>query len=122
MELLVLVAGILIGAAAASLVALAWATSQFGWLGAQCSQQIAYWRDEAEQAAAVTARLCEQRADISAPYARTPGTRLMHRSRAAKRRSSADDALHVGSCRFLEQCAQREEVVGGADANPASRE
>lgn len=49
--------GILIGAAAASLVALSWATSQFRWLGAHCDQQIAYWRNEAKRAMAATARL-----------------------------------------------------------------
>lgn len=42
--------GMLIGAAAASLVLLGWAASQLRWLAAHCSKQIAYWREEAEQA------------------------------------------------------------------------
>lgn len=42
--------GMLIGAAAASLVLLGWAASQFRWLAAHCGKQIAYWREEAERA------------------------------------------------------------------------
>jgi hypothetical protein len=45
-----MLAGILIGAAAASLVALGWAASQLRWLSAHCNQQIAYWRNEAQRA------------------------------------------------------------------------
>jgi hypothetical protein len=54
--------GILIGAAAASLVALGWAASELRWLGAHCHQQIAYWRDEARRAATAAAWLREQHA------------------------------------------------------------
>jgi len=50
MEFFVIVTGILIGAAAASLVLLAWAASQLRWLTAHCSKQIAYWHEEAERA------------------------------------------------------------------------
>jgi len=42
--------GMLIGAAAASLVVLAWAASQLRWLTAHCSKQIAYWQEQAERA------------------------------------------------------------------------
>ena len=42
--------GMLIGAAAASLVLLGWTASQLRWLGAHCTKQIAYWREEAERA------------------------------------------------------------------------
>ena len=42
--------GMLTGAAAASLVLLGWAASQLRWLTAHYSQQIAYWREEAERA------------------------------------------------------------------------
>lgn len=55
-----MLAGILIGAATASLVAFCWAVSQFRWLGAHCHQQIAYWRAEASRATATTARLHQQ--------------------------------------------------------------
>lgn len=54
--------GVLIGAAAASLVALGWAASQLRWLGAHCNQQIAYWRNEASRARAAAAWLREQQA------------------------------------------------------------
>jgi hypothetical protein len=50
MEFLVMLTGILIGAAAASLVLLGWAASQLRWLAAHCTMQIAYWREEAERA------------------------------------------------------------------------
>lgn len=50
MEFLVMLTGMLIGAAAASLVLLGWAASQLRWLAAHCSKQIAYWRAEAERA------------------------------------------------------------------------
>ncbi len=50
MEFLVILTGMLIGAAAASLVLLGWAASQLRWLAAHCSKQIAYWREEAERA------------------------------------------------------------------------
>jgi gas vesicle protein len=53
-------AGILIGAAVASVVAFGWAASKLRWLDAQCRQQIAYWRDEAERSAAAAAWLREQ--------------------------------------------------------------
>jgi hypothetical protein len=58
--LLAMLTGILIGAAAASLLALGWAASELRWLDAHCHQQIAYWRDEARRAAAAAARLREQ--------------------------------------------------------------
>lgn len=49
--------GILIGAAAASLVAFGWAVSRLRWLGAHCYQQIAYWQGEARQATRAAAWL-----------------------------------------------------------------
>ena len=55
-------AGILIGAAAAALMAFGWAASQLRWLGAHCDQQIAYWREEAKRAMAAAAWLREQQA------------------------------------------------------------
>jgi hypothetical protein len=60
--LLAMLTGILIGAAAASLVAFGWAASQLRWLGAHCNQQIAYWRDETKRAMAAAAWLREQHA------------------------------------------------------------
>jgi hypothetical protein len=69
-ELLVMFTGMLIGAAAASLMALGWATSRLRWLAAHCNLQIAYWRNEANQATAVAAWLREQRA------AAGPGPRI----------------------------------------------
>jgi hypothetical protein len=62
MELFVMLTGILIGAAAASLVAFGWAASQLRWLSAQSNQQIAYWRDEAKRATTAAARLRDQHA------------------------------------------------------------
>jgi hypothetical protein len=50
MEFLVMLTGMLTGAAAASIVLLGWAASQLRWLTAHCSMQIAYWREEAERA------------------------------------------------------------------------
>jgi hypothetical protein len=50
MGFLVMFTGMLIGAAAASLVLLGWVASQLRWLAAHCSKQIAYWRAEAERA------------------------------------------------------------------------
>ncbi len=44
--------GMLVGAAAASLVLLGWAAGQLRWLAAHCSKQIAYWREEAERGSA----------------------------------------------------------------------
>jgi hypothetical protein len=55
-ELLAMLTGILIGAAAASLVAFGWAASQLRWLGAHCNHQIAYWRNEANRAGAALLR------------------------------------------------------------------
>jgi hypothetical protein len=67
-ELFAMFAGILIGAAAASLVAFGWAASQLRWLGAHCNLQIAHWRNEASQAMAAAAWLREQQAaDRSGP-------------------------------------------------------
>ncbi len=60
MEFLVLLAGLVTGAATASLVVSGLAASQRRWLAAQCRQQIAYWRQEAERAKATTAWLREQ--------------------------------------------------------------
>jgi thioesterase domain-containing protein len=62
MELYVMLTGILIGAAAASLVAVGWAASRLRWLDAHCSHQIAYWRNEASRARAAAGRLREQQA------------------------------------------------------------
>jgi hypothetical protein len=59
-ELFAMFVGILIGAAAASLVAFSWAVSRLRWLGAHCHLQIAYWRNEASQAMAAAAWLREQ--------------------------------------------------------------
>jgi hypothetical protein len=50
MGFLVMFTGMLIGAAAVSLVLLGWVASQLRWLAAHCSKQIAYWREEAERA------------------------------------------------------------------------
>jgi gas vesicle protein len=74
--LMALLTGMLIGAAAASLVALAWAASQLRWLGAHCNHQIAYWRDEASRARAAAARLRDQQA---------AGRRAVTRAQAAGR-------------------------------------
>ena len=57
MELAAMSAGILIGAAVASLAVFSWATSQLRWLAAHSHQQIAYWRNQAEQAEAAAAWL-----------------------------------------------------------------
>jgi hypothetical protein len=47
---LAMLTGILIGAAAASLIAVGWAAGELRWLGAHCRQQIAYWQHQAERA------------------------------------------------------------------------
>ena len=60
MELLMMLTGIVTGAAAASLVILGWAASQLRWLAAHCDQQITSWRREAEQARAIAAWLRAQ--------------------------------------------------------------
>ena len=52
MEFVVMLAGILIGAAFASVAVFGLAASQFRWLTAHSRQQIAYWRNRAEQAEA----------------------------------------------------------------------
>ena len=62
MGLFAMLAGILIGAAAASLVAFGWAASQLRWLGAHCNQQIACWQDEARRAMMAAEWLREQHA------------------------------------------------------------
>jgi hypothetical protein len=54
--------GILIGAAAGSLVALGWAASELRWLSAHCHQQIAFWQSEARRASAAAAWLRERHA------------------------------------------------------------
>jgi hypothetical protein len=61
-ELFVMLTGVLIGAAAASLVAVGWAVGQFRWLSAHCNRQIAYWRDEANRARAAAVWLRDQQA------------------------------------------------------------
>jgi hypothetical protein len=67
-ELFAMLAGILIGAAAASLVTFGWAASRLRWLGAHCNQQIAYWQDQANRAMAAATWLHEQHAaDRPAP-------------------------------------------------------
>ncbi|MGH3159243.1 MAG: hypothetical protein ACRDNF_22080 [Streptosporangiaceae bacterium] len=76
MELFAMFAGILIGAAAASLVAFGWAVSRLRWLGAHCNLQIAYWRNEANRAMAAAAWLREQQA------ADRPGPRMGNGDRA----------------------------------------
>ena len=53
MEFVVMVIGMLVGAAIASLVVFAWAASQLRWLAAHCRQHVAYWRAEAERASAL---------------------------------------------------------------------
>jgi hypothetical protein len=60
MEFLMMLAGIVTGGAAASLVVFAWAASQLRWLAAHCHQHVTYWRQEAERAKATAARLREQ--------------------------------------------------------------
>ncbi|HLK00108.1 MAG TPA: hypothetical protein VKU39_09405 [Streptosporangiaceae bacterium] len=62
MEFLMMLTGIVTGAAAASIVLLGWAASQLRWLAAHCHQHITYWREEAEDARAVVTRLREQHA------------------------------------------------------------
>jgi len=57
---LAMLTGILIGAAAASLVAVGWAASELRWLSAHCRQQIAYWQHQAERARSSAAWLAEQ--------------------------------------------------------------
>jgi hypothetical protein len=52
MELAAMLTGILIGAAVTSLAVFGWAASQLRWLAAHSHQQIAYWRNQAEQAEA----------------------------------------------------------------------
>jgi hypothetical protein len=60
MEFLMMLTGIVTGAAAASLVAFGWAASQLRWLTAHCHQHVSYWREEAERAKTTAARLREQ--------------------------------------------------------------
>lgn len=62
MEFLILLTGILTGAAAASLVVVGWAASQLRWIAAHCRQHVTYWRLEAERAKATAAWLREQHA------------------------------------------------------------
>ncbi|HEX6523740.1 MAG TPA: hypothetical protein VF070_27630 [Streptosporangiaceae bacterium] len=57
MDLAAMSAGILIGAAVASLAVFGWAASQLRWLAAHSRQQIAYWRSQAEQAETAAAWL-----------------------------------------------------------------
>jgi hypothetical protein len=65
--------GILIGAAAASLVAVGWAANELRWLSAHCRQQIAYWQHQAERARSTAAWLVEQHeADRRMPRGRAP--------------------------------------------------
>src|SRR5580693_4238863 len=59
---LAMLTGILIGAAAASLIAVGWAASELRWLGAHCRQQVAYWQHQAERARSSAAWLGEQHA------------------------------------------------------------
>lgn len=70
--LLVMITGLVTGAAAASLVVLGWAASQRRWLAAHCYQEIAYWREEAERAKAIAARLRDQ---LAANWGNWPGHR-----------------------------------------------
>jgi hypothetical protein len=60
MEFLILLTGIVTGAAAASLVVFGWAASQLRWIAAHCRQHVTYWRLEAERAKATAAWLREQ--------------------------------------------------------------
>jgi hypothetical protein len=60
MEFLMMLIGIVAGAAAASLVILGWTASQLRWLAAHCHQHITYWREEAERAKALAASLRQQ--------------------------------------------------------------
>jgi len=62
MEFLILLTGIVTGAAAASLVVFGWAASQLRWIAAHCRQHVTYWRLEAERAKATAAWLHEQHA------------------------------------------------------------
>jgi len=65
--------GILIGAAAASLVAVGWAASELRWLSAHCRQQIAYWQHQAERTRSTAAWLVEQHeADRRVPRSQAP--------------------------------------------------
>ena len=65
MEFLILLTGIVTGAAAASLVVLGWAASQLRWIAAHCRQHVTYWRLEAERAKATAVWLCEQQVSNS---------------------------------------------------------
>ena len=60
MEFLILLTGIVTGAAAASLAVFGWAAGQLRWIAAHCRQHVTYWRLEAEQAKATAAWLREQ--------------------------------------------------------------
>lgn len=60
MEFLILLTGIVAGAAAASLVVFRWAASQLRWIAVHCRQHVTYWREEAERAKATAALLRQQ--------------------------------------------------------------
>jgi hypothetical protein len=60
MEFLMMLTGVVTGAAAASLVIFGWAVSQLRWLAGHCHQHITYWREEAERAKAIAAWLREK--------------------------------------------------------------
>jgi hypothetical protein len=62
MEFLMILTGIVAGAAVASFAILGWAASQLRWLAAHCHQHIRYWQREAERAKAIAAALREQHA------------------------------------------------------------
>jgi hypothetical protein len=63
MGFLMMLAGIMTGAAGASLLMLGWTASQLRWLAAHCHQHITYWREEAERARAIAAWLRQQHVD-----------------------------------------------------------
>jgi hypothetical protein len=72
MVALALLTGVLIGAAAASLVALGWAASRFRWLGAHCDYQITHWRNEAIRARTAATQLRAQPEETTAEVVAGP--------------------------------------------------
>jgi hypothetical protein len=60
MEFAAIFTVMVIGAAVASLAVFGWAASRLRWLAAHSRVQIAYWRNQAEQAEAAAAWLRDQ--------------------------------------------------------------
>jgi hypothetical protein len=62
MVVLAVLSGLLLGAAVAWPVALAWAHAEVGRVRARMQDQIGYWQDQAERATASAARVAERTA------------------------------------------------------------